>query len=128
MASLRLWILGVAAGSFATGLIVGAALPGPCAAVTQEDGLADHLDSVYGLSDAQERQVRMVLQKQREVEVAIVLGAQQSELSPDLLAHLLATRKKTNDRIRMVLDEEQRARYDEDCRPPGSTPAEGEKR
>ncbi len=129
MDSLRLWILGVAAGSFATGLIVGGALPGAGAAVaSHEDGYADELGARYGLSEPQVRQLRMVLRKQREVEFAIWLGVQQSQLPPELQRELLATRKKTNDRVRMVLDDEQRARYDDDCRPPGGTPGEGEKR
>lgn len=129
MDSLRLWILGVAAGSFATGLIVGGALPGARAAVaSHEDHYADELGTRYGLSETQVRQLRMVLQKQSEEEVAVFLGAQQSQLPQELMSKLLDARNRAKQRIRMVLDEEQRARYDEDCRPPGSTPAEGEKR
>lgn len=127
MDSLRLWILGVAAGSFAAGLIVGGILPGVRAGArsAQEDVYVVDLRDRYGLSDAQVRQLRMVLQKQAEEEMAIFLGAQQSQLPLELMSPVLATRNRTKQRIRMVLDDEQRARYDEDCRPPDSEGPKG---
>src|SRR5262245_56091364 len=126
MVPLRLWIVGVALGSFATGLIVGGMLPGARAAsvaMHDDNEQALELRDRYQLTESQFRSVRMVLQKNREDELAIWLGAQQSQLPQELMGRLLQVRDKTKKRIRMVLDDEQRARYDEDCRPPGTTPA-----
>ena len=129
MASLRLWILGVAVGSFATGVIVGGVLPGARAASPHDDEYeALELRDRYGLTEQQFRSVRIVLQKRHEDEMAILLGAQQNQLSPELMARVLRVRDLTNKRVRKVLDDEQRARYDEDCRPPGTAPADSEKR
>jgi hypothetical protein len=131
MAPLRLWILGVALGSFATGLIVGGILPGARAAsgaLHDDDTQALQLRDRYRLTDSQYRSVRMVLQKKSEDELGIWLSAQQSQLPQELMTRLLHVRDQTNKRIRMVLDDEQRARYDEDCRPPGTAPADSQKR
>ena len=60
--------------------------------------------------------------------MSILLGAQQNQLSAELMRKVLLVRDLTNKRIRKVLDDEQRARYDEDCRPPGTAPADSQKR
>lgn len=126
MASLRAWILGVAAASFAAGIAAGLALApvrvAGAEAPPAEQAFTDDLVQRYGLRSAQARQLRLVLQHQREREIAILLGAQGSQLPQPQMGEMLALRMATEQRIRALLDDEQRARYDRDSRPPGREP------
>lgn len=119
MDRLRLWILGVALGSFAAGMIVGHAISGPCVhgqtVPAEDDQLPEEMAARYGLSDEQQRRVRLVLASEREQERAIFASAQLHQLPPALMNRLLAARNLTRQRIRAVLDAEQRALYDLDC-------------
>jgi hypothetical protein len=131
MDPLRLWILGVALGSFAAGMIVGHTLPMTAAtasATPPEDlAFAAELAERYGLSDEQHRQLRMVLQYAYEKDIGIWRSAQFSQLPPQLMREKLALSTATEARIRRLLTDEQRARYDRDSRPAGSVPAPEDK-
>jgi hypothetical protein len=129
--ALRAWIVGVAAASFAAGLATGMFLaPGNVAAGAPpaEQSYVDDLSARYGLRPAQQRQVRFVLQHQREREIAILLGAEGSQLPQPQMGEMLALRTATEQRIRALLDDEQRARYDRDSRPSGAPPGAGDRR
>ncbi|MBX3462213.1 MAG: hypothetical protein KF830_03505 [Planctomycetes bacterium] len=81
---------------------------------------ADYVRDVtarYGLSAAQERTLRLVLQNAREEELAIYTTAETAQLPPSLRARVLAVRSRTEQRIRALLDDGQRARFDADSRP-----------
>jgi hypothetical protein len=125
MASLRAWILGVAAASFAAGAFAGYAVaPRGIGAVipAAEQAYAAELAARYSLRGDQQRRLRLVLQHQREREIAILLGAQGSQLPQPQMGEMLALRTATEQRIRALLDDEQRARYDRDSRPLGQAP------
>jgi hypothetical protein len=129
--ALRAWIVGVAAASFAAGLATGVFLtPGNVAAGAPpaEQSYVDDLSARYGLRPAQQRQLRFVLQHQREREIAILLGAEGSQLPQPQMGEMLALRTATEQRIRALLDDEQRARYDRDSRPSGAPPGAGDRR
>jgi len=120
---LGLWILGAAVGSFAAGMNVGLVVPGLVAACSKspgldaESGYLAQLVADYGLTQKQERSVRLVLEQCREEELAVFFSADASTLPPGMLKEILAARGRREQRIRAVLDAEQRARYDKDSRP-----------
>jgi len=124
---LRLWILGAALGSFVAGMNVGFAIPRVLAAgdsgAALPDQARDDIDYVqriaatYGLSSAQVRSLRLVMQSAREDELRAFLAAEPSQLPPALQTKLLAARSKAEQRLRALLTEPQRARYDIDSRP-----------
>ena len=120
-----LWILAVAAVSFLAGLVIGFALPTlttPAAAAEGPEAYARTLARNYGLSDEQHQQLLMVLQEGERRELEILKSADWSQLPPMLRAARLEANRKTEQRIRFVLDARQRALYDRDSRPPGSSP------
>ena len=127
MKHLRLWILGAALGSFVAGMNVGFAIPKVLAAgdsgAVLPDQARDDLDYVqriaatYGLSAAQARSLRLVMQAAREDELRAFLAAEPSQLPQALQTKLLAARSKAEQRLRALLTEPQRARYDIDSRP-----------
>ena len=83
MASLRSWIVGAAVASFAAGAFAGYALAPHGAGLEippAEQAYAADLGQRYGLRSAQVRQLRHVLQHQREREIAILLTAQGSHI------------------------------------------------
>ena len=110
----RVWILAVALGSFVAGLVVGFALPEMLAAPRMSDGpevYARHLADKYGLDKDQYKSLLMEILK----------NANWSQLPPAMRSAKLEANRKTEQRIRFVLDERQRALYDRDSRPPGSS-------
>ena len=121
----RVWILTVALGSFVAGLVVGFALPELLAAPRMLDGpevYARHLADKYGLDAGQYKSLLMVLQEGERRELEILKNANWSQLPPAMRSARLEANRKTEQRIRFVLDERQRALYDRDSRPPGSSP------
>ena len=62
----------------------------------------------------------MVLQEGERRELEILKGAKWSQMPPALRGARLEANRKTEQRIRFVLDESQRALYDRDSRPLGS--------
>lgn len=132
MDSLRLWILGVAAGSFAAGMLVGHLFPMATAAGSlappEDIAYVARLATTYGLSAEQQRRLRFVLQASREREIEILLSASGNQLPQPQMGEMLDLRNKTEKRIRALLDDEQRARYDRDSRPPGRPAATEDKR
>jgi hypothetical protein len=128
MTSLRLWILGVAAGSFGAGLLVGHTVThATCVVETspEDAAYAAKLTSDYGLSSEQQHRLRLVLQAERDAEAAI--RHQAVQLSEERMNELRALRKATEQRVRKLLDDEQRRRYDRDSRP-ASAPAAADQR
>jgi len=121
---LRLWILGTALGSFAAGMNVGLVAPRLFAAedhrvVAADEAYARSIAADYGLTRGQEASLRMVLQQWREEEISAFRTAETSMLPPAIQTKLLVARGKVEQRIRAVLDEDQRARYDLATRPQG---------
>jgi len=119
------WILAVALCCFAAGLVAGIAVPELLAAPRASEGPEDYarnLADTYALSDEQHRQLLMVLKEGERRELQILKSADWSQLPPALRAARLEANRKTEQRIRFVLDERQRALYDRDSRPPGSDP------
>ena len=115
--------------SFGAGAMCGYALHTTAAAcsgaATPEADYAHELAMRYGLSSRQERSLRLVLQNDREQEIAILKSAEPNQLPPTLVSKLLAARNRTEQLIRAVLDDEQRSKYDADSRPgapPGGDP------
>ena len=117
------WIVAVALASFASGAVVGSGLstlfassvPSP-----DEDYVRETVRT-FGLDAEQERRLRLVLQFEREEEIAILRSVDTSRLSAEQNTKLLALRSATERRIReSVLDASQRAAYDARSRPAGA--------
>jgi len=120
-AQLRVWILAVALGSFAAGMVMGFVIPDMMAADRPADGnqqqYARELVQRYELTPDQYRSVLLVLQSQAQQEFEILRSAEWAQLPPALQNRRLAAQRLTEQRIRAVLDERQRALYDRDSRP-----------
>ncbi|MCA8976804.1 MAG: hypothetical protein KDC98_18930 [Planctomycetes bacterium] len=115
MKSLQFWILGAALGSFAAGMNCGLAAPGFYADVPESGADAEYMQALvadYGLSAAQHRLLRLVMQRWRDEEIAAIRSVAPTRLPPQTQRELLDARGRLEDRIRAILDEEQRARYD----------------
>jgi hypothetical protein len=124
---LAAWILAVAVGSFAAGLVVGFAVPDVLAAPAALQGpetYARNLADKYGLTPQQHQRLLMVLEDGERRELEILKRANWSQLPPALRGERLEANRKTEQRIRFVLDERQRALYDRDSRPGGSSSAD----
>lgn|GEM_PF-3235839 len=123
--SVGAWILAVALGSFAAGGVVGYGLPSLLAAPRRAEGAevyARNLVDKYGLTDAQHQSLLMVLQEGERRELEILKRAKWSQLPPALRGARLEANRKTEQRIRFVLDESQRDLYDRDSRPTRPSP------
>lgn len=116
-----LWILGAALGSFAAGMSCGLVVPkvfaGEATAATPDDAYVRDLAERYGLSRAQERTLRLVLRTGRDDEFAIYEHVETEQLPDPIRREVLRIRSRTEQRIRALLDDEQRARFDADSRP-----------
>lgn len=121
MNRVRLWILGVTLGSFAAGMSVGLVVTKVASAQGEKSGVdADYvreLVTTYGLSSGQERLLRFALQSWREEEIAVLTSAEATQLPEPIQRRLLQASRQLEQRIRALLDPEQRARYDEASRP-----------
>lgn len=120
MVTIRRWILAVALGCFAAGMVTGTLL-GSCgmaaAEPLQELGYVEDLATRYQLTSAQRRSVQLVLQNERTEEGSIRASLEWGQLPPSLQNKLLALRAMTRQRIRVLLDPDQRARFDRDSEP-----------
>jgi len=119
--TVRVWILAVTLGSFGTGMVAGMLIPEMVASeqapeASFEDYLRQMVDR-YDLDAAQQRQLRMVLVADERAEAEILRNAEWSELSEALNSERLRSKRRTEERIRAVLDDQQRALYDRDSRP-----------
>jgi hypothetical protein len=115
--ALRVWIMALALGSFAAGIVVGIVLPEMFAAerrleTPQED--AHYLTDKYGLSAGQHRRLVMVFEEYHRIDLNILRSANPSQLHDDIRAERLLNSRKADQRVRFVLDEKQRALYDRD--------------
>ena len=139
MNAARSWMLATALGSFAAGTAVGLLIPrlGECEAMTSreqeytsraiaDEELVSKLVANHGLTANQARSLRLIMQNNRDQEDALVRSVPTSELPQATQNRLLQLRHQTTQRIRVVLDPEQRARYDQESRPgPGVGPEHG---
>lgn len=120
MVTIRRWILAVALGCFAAGMVTGNLLGsyGVAAAEPfQELGYVDDLAANYQLTSAQRHSVQMVLQNERAEESSIRASLEWGQLPPAMQNRLLALRAMTRQRIRVLLDPDQRERFDRDSQP-----------
>jgi hypothetical protein len=122
---LPLWILGAALGSFAAGMNLGPALhrgfgAADAAAVADDDlAYVRRLVEDYGLTRAQERSLRMVISTRNHEELEVLRTAQAAaELPPSIQNPIRAVRARAYQRIRALLDDEQRRRFDDASGPP----------
>ncbi len=121
MKRVRLWILGAVMGSFAAGMSVGLLVSQAMAAPVEirpvdGDYLRDMV-STYGLTAKQERQLRFVLQKGREEEIAILTSTEATQLPESVQSRLLGARRRMEQRTQALLDDRQRALYEAASRP-----------
>ncbi|MCB9879122.1 MAG: hypothetical protein H6835_16120 [Planctomycetes bacterium] len=127
--SVRLWILAVALGSFAAGVVLGVAVPELWAQgrheQTPEEDYVHEMATRYGLNAAQTRSLRLVLQHDRERQLEILRTADWSQLPPELQNRRLKEQRATELRILQILDERQRALYERDSRPAGGATVGG---
>jgi hypothetical protein len=130
-ADVRVWVLAVALVSFATGLVVGVVIPELFAAeqrldTPQEE--AEFLTTKYGLSKDQYRRLVMVFEEHYRVDWNILKSANPNQFREDLRSQRLLQSRKTEQRVRFVLDEQQRALYDRDSTnlSPGASGSTGE--
>jgi hypothetical protein len=118
---LRLWILGAAVGCFAAGMTIGLLIPRTIAGASLfgvEDSASDEdyvarfaLD--FGLTSQQEHQLRCVRAMRRLDEFEVLKAADFAKLPPELQSQVLAARSREEARIRGLLDDKQRQRYEE---------------
>ena len=112
------WILAAALGCFVAGMTVGFVVPGFVDALTAP-GESDP-DTLYvrqmardfGLSAQQERKLAMVVQARRKAVADLVQGAA-DQLPEAMQNELKKVRRQADERIRYVLSQEQRVRYDQ---------------
>lgn len=116
------WILACAVGCFAAGMATGIAAsriwPGCCGAEADDEAdeqYARQLAADYGLSTAQLRTLRLVLRARHDEELAVFRRADFAQLPPRLQAELSQARRQERLRIRQLLDEDQRGRFDRQC-------------
>ena len=125
----RAWMLAAALGCFAAGTGVGLLIPRLAEAEEmprsahareQDEKLVGKLVADLGLTESQARTLRMILQDHREQEdqaIATLLNTEADELPLATKNRLLWLRNRTTDRIRVLLDPQQRARYDLESNP-----------
>lgn len=127
MKHLRLWILGAALGSFVAGMNVGYTIPKALAAgdlaaelpahLREDLAYVDQIVANYGLSSAQERSLRLLMQAKREDEDRALRSAPAAQLPRSVQERLLQARSTSEQRLRALLSPAQRERYDIDSRP-----------
>lgn len=125
-ATLR-WVRGVALACFCAGVLVGLAVPGVVDAVRGPVQTADpdeqyvrDFAAKYGLDKAQIRTLRMILADDLASTTAII-RAKPETLPPEVLK----LRRRTDERIRVMLSDEQRAQYLRDTNPDAGTTPNG---
>ncbi len=120
---IRSWMWGVALASFLAGLGVGLSVPVAYAALKdpdQDNLWLQQFATTYDLSWQQVEKVRLVLQA-REQEILEAVSSHREILPPQLLVRLEEARRSADDRIQVVLDSAQLAKYRKH-RDQGSTP------
>lgn len=116
--TVRIWILAVALGSFAAGTVLGLLVPDIMASdtnlIASPEQEAGAITLKYGLSEEQHSRLVLVFEEQARQDLKILMSAKPHQLDPDLTSKRLLQSRKTQQRIRFVLDEPQRALYDRD--------------
>ena len=118
------WILAAALGCFAAGMTIGLVAPGVVDALAGRGAEPDpdvlyvrQMTADFGLSASQERSLAMVVQARRHEQLEL-LKKTDFDLLPEVLkTQLKSVRRKTDERIRHVLNKDQRERYDRQARP-----------
>ncbi|GDY01279.1 hypothetical protein LBMAG49_06080 [Planctomycetota bacterium] len=120
----RVWILACAVGCFAAGMSVGLAFPSVVAACStavdtsgSDESFVRRFTADYGLGSNQQRQLRAVLQRRAESEREVFRAA--SDLPAAVAAGLEAVRRRASERVRALLNDQQRADYDRAVLPEG---------
>lgn len=110
------WVRWVAASAFAAGIAVGLAIPVAVQAMSPrpapfgpDEVYVGQLAELYGLSSSQVRTLRMILATEI-AETTEILRRQPENLPPEVRK----VRRRTDERIRAMLSEEQRAAYERD--------------
>ena len=116
----RLWILGCAVGSFATGVSTGLALPEVFAACSADRATTDpneqyvqRLGADLGLAANQLRMLRIVQQRLDSELLALLRETSVDQLPPELQRALKKARRRLRDRMNVVFTDEQRVRFEE---------------
>ncbi|MBL9077361.1 MAG: hypothetical protein JNL08_07655 [Planctomycetes bacterium] len=99
------------------GVVVPRVFGAEASVATPDDAYVHELAERYGLSSAQQRLLRLVLQSARDEEFAIYASAETAQLPDGIRRELLVVRSRTEQRIRALLDDRQRAQFDVDSRP-----------
>ena len=131
-------MLAAAAGCFAAGAGVGLLIPRFAEAEElprsvrereQDEKLVLDLVADLGLSDSQARSLRLIMQNQREEQdrvIAELLSTEAEDLPVATRNRLRTLSYQTTKRILVVLDPQQRARYERESRPgPSVVPEQG---
>jgi hypothetical protein len=117
----RSWVFIAALASFAAGASIGLLIPhlayGGEAPAGEREQYVCRLAADLGLTASQERSIRLIMQNQLEQEIAVWQSASPDQLPPPTQNKLLKLRYQTEQRIRVVLDAQQRERYDLESRP-----------
>jgi hypothetical protein len=124
MAAAHAWIVAVAVGAAGLGVLGGRLwATHTTAAQAPDDVYAEYLISTYSLSRQQVRSLRLVLAADRASNDEILRALKIHELPPELQARQSHAKHLTRERIRALLDDEQRRRYDRDSQFVGPEPA-----
>jgi len=108
-------------------MLLGVTIPDVAAAVRGPSGVADP-DELYvrdmardfGLSDRQQQELLVVMQRYRDEELQVFRHTNFDELPESLRTELTAARRRRGDRVRAVLDDEQRKLFEDKSRTNGS--------
>lgn len=122
MSRLGLWIAAAVVGGFAAGLNLGLVAPDllaatDAAAAGEDEEYVHDMVRDYGLSAAQERSLRLVLRRADDERNAAYRSFALAELPPAIVSAIRDVNGRLEQRIRAVLDEGQRSRYDRATRP-----------
>lgn len=120
----RGWVLLLAAGSFAAGLVLGLLLPGAVSALDGGEAAADpqqdyvrRMAADFGLSKDQERVLHMVVATRQDEELGVLRRADFEQLPAALQTQIKNVRRREVERIRALLNPAQLLRYDAQVRP-----------
>lgn len=123
----RLWILLCAVGCCLAGMFLGATILDTAAQTRSEDGSSfpdaqyvQQMAQDFGLTTRQTQALAVVMQRYRDEELQVFRRASFDQLPESLRAELTAARRRQGDRIREILDDAQRRRFDDRSRTDGS--------
>ena len=123
----RLWILSCAVGCCLAGMFLGATILSTAVAGRSEDVAGDpdahyvrQMAQDFGLTGRQQQSLRVVMQRYRDEQLQVFRHADFDQLPESLRAEMTAARRRQSERIRELLDDEQRRRFEDRSRTDGS--------